>query len=200
MNYKEYSLPEMCRGEKSKLIMTGRHSYGVDSITTWSWDEGAHLVIGGFCSLASPLTIFLGGNHRTDWTTTYPFGHIKEEIFPSGEVNGGGHPASKGHVIIGNDVWIGKGCTIMSGVTIGSGSVIATQSVVVKDVEPYSVVGGNPAKTLKYRFPQHIINELLEIKWWDRSDEEIDKIVPLLQQSPTDETILKIKELLTDKN
>lgn len=197
MTYKEICPPEMCRGEKSKIILTGRYSYGVDSINILTWDEGAHLFIGGFCSLASPLTIFLGGNHRTDWATTYPFGHIYHEKFPSGEVNGGGHPASKGHVVIGNDVWIGKGCTIMSGVTIGSGSVIAAQSVVVKDVEPYTVVGGNPAKTLKYRFSKEIIDELLNMKWWDRSDEEIDKIVPLLQQSPNDETITKIKMMLS---
>ena len=117
--------------------------------------------------------------------------------FPNGIINGGGHPSTKGHIIIENDVWIGEGCTIMSGVRIGSGSVIAAKSVVVKDVAPYTIVGGNPATHIKDRFPQHISNQLLEIKWWEKSDEEINNIVPLLQQKPTNAILAQIKEILT---
>ena len=81
----------------------------------------------------------------------------------------------------------------MSGVKIGSGSVIAAKSVVVKDVAPYSIVGGNPARHIKNRFPQHISQQLLKIKWWEKSDEDINKIVPLLRQQPTDDILSQIK-------
>jgi acetyltransferase-like isoleucine patch superfamily enzyme len=179
----------LTRGERSRIILTGKHSYGIENIRIKSWGEGAHLFIGSFCSIAGKQTVFLGGNHRTDWATTFPFGHIFQEVFPSGAVHGTEHPASKGHVVIEHDVWIGHGCTIMSGTTIGSGSVIAAQSVVVKDVAPYTIVGGNPAKPIKQRFPSAIVEELLEIEWWNRSDAEINQIVPLLQQ-PLDHAVL----------
>lgn len=181
---------QLRRGEKSQIICTGRHSYGIKKIRLRSWGEGANLYIGSFCSISRGLTVLLGGNHRTDWTTTFPFGHVCNDTFPSGQVNGGGHPATKGHIIIENDVWIGQGCTIMSGLRIGSGSVLAANFVVTKDVEPYAIVGGNPAKLIKKRFPHHTIQQLLELKWWDRSDAEINKIVPLLQ-TPLSEEVLK---------
>lgn len=184
--------PGVQRGEDSKIIITGKHSYGISNITLRSWGEGTHLFIGSFCSIADNLTIILGGNHRTDWATTFPFGHILSEPFPAGHVNGHGHPTTKGHVIIENDVWIGESCTVLSGVTIGSGSIVAAKSVVTKDVAPYTIVGGNPAKLIKQRFPQHMIQQLLEIKWWDRSDDDINKIVPLLQMPLTDDVIATI--------
>jgi virginiamycin A acetyltransferase len=85
-----------------------------------------------------------------------------------------------GNVIIGNDVWIGANVTIMSGVTIGDGVVIANNSHVVKDVEPYSLIGGNPAKLIKYRFTPEQIEKLLKIKWWYWDDEKINTFTPLL--------------------
>ena len=99
----------------------------------------AKLVVGIFCSIAKNVNIYLGGNHRTDWITTYPFGHLNSYIFNN--FNENGHPSTKGNVIIGNDVWIGDNVTIMSGVTIGDGVVIANNSRIVKNVEPYSLVG-----------------------------------------------------------
>jgi acetyltransferase-like isoleucine patch superfamily enzyme len=185
------------RGEESKILLIGKHSYGIEHISIRSWGEGADLFIGSFCSIARNQTVFLGGNHRTDWATAFPFGHIFNEVFPTGQINGPGHPASKGNVIIENDVWIGEGCTIMSGIKIGSGSVIAAKSVVTKDVAPYTIVGGNPAKLIKERFPQHIAKQLLDIKWWEKSDEEINRIVPLLQDQPTEEMLAKIRSALT---
>lgn len=188
------------RGEPSKIILTGRHSYGVENISIKSWKEGAHLFIGGFCSIANNQTVFLGGNHQLEWSTTFPFGFVRNDLFPQGIVHGsfdkGSLPYTNGHVIIENDVWIGDGCTIMSGVRIGSGSVIAAKSVVVKDVEPYSIVGGNPARHIKNRFPQHVSQQLLEIKWWEKSDEDINKIVPLLQQQPSEEILGQIKAII----
>ena len=130
----------------------GKYSYGSPNVF-WNNSE-AKLIIGNFCSIASNVNIYLGGNHRTDFITTYPFGTIHQNIFNSFESPG--HPATKGDVIIGNDVWIASDVNIMSGVTIGDGAVIANGSHVVKNVEPYSLVGGNPAKLIKYRFTKHI--------------------------------------------
>lgn len=155
----------------------GKHTYGTQNLQI-HYSESANLYIGNFCSIAGNIIIFLGGNHRHDRVTTYPFGHINQEIFNN--FNGEGHPSTKGDIIIGNDVWIGQNATIMSGVTIGDGAVIANNSHVVKNVEPYSIVGGNPAKLIKYRFTQEQIKNLLEIKWWDWDDEKINQFTPLL--------------------
>ena len=184
------------RGDQSKIVLTGKHSYGTENISIRSWGEGAHLFVGSFCSIALNQTVFLGGNHRTDWATTFPFGHIFNEVFPAGLINGPGHPSTKGHVIIEHDVWIGEGCTILSGIRIGSGSVVAAKSVITKDIAQYTISGGNPSKLIKQRFPQHISKQLLELKWWDERDEDINSIIPLLQCQPTDETLAQIRKEL----
>jgi acetyltransferase-like isoleucine patch superfamily enzyme len=157
------------------------------SQTIHSWNEGTKFIVGNFCSIANNLTVFLGGNHRSDWVTTYPFGHLHQNIFNN--FNGDGHPATKGDVIIGNDVWIGNDVTIMSGVTIGDGSILAANSVITKNVEPYSIVGGNPAKLIKYRFTSEQIEKLLEIKWWNWDDDKINTYTPLLCNQNIDEFI-----------
>ena len=155
----------------------GKYTYGNPNIHSWKNDDGK-LIVGNFCSIASNVNVCLGGNHRTDWITTYPFGHIHQDIFNT--FNGSGHPATKGDVVIGNDVWISSNVTIMSGITIGDGAVIAHNSHVVKNVEPYSLVGGNPAKLIKYRFSPEQIEKLLEIKWWYWEDDKINKFASLL--------------------
>lgn len=156
----------------------GRHTYGQNCIRTLEWGEGAQLYIGNYCSIAANLLVFLGGNHRTDWISTYPF-MVKTEHFPNA-AGIQGHPQTNGDVVIGNDVWIGSNVTIMSGVRIGDGAVIAATSNVVKDVEPYTIVGGNPAKPLKKRFDDIVIKKLLRLKWWDKTDVEVNEISPLL--------------------
>jgi acetyltransferase-like isoleucine patch superfamily enzyme len=154
-----------------------RYTYGLKNITLKYLEDKNDVLIGSFCSFADNITIFLGGNHRTDWITTYPFGHIHQDEFPW---HGEGHPATKGGVVIGNDVWVGSGATIMSGVTIGDGAVIGANSLVVKDVPPYAIVGGNPAKVLKMRFTDEQIAKLLEIQWWHLPDEKIKELIPYL--------------------
>ena len=186
------------RGTKSQVFITGKHSYGINNIKYQSWGEGAHLYIGSFCQFASGTFIFLGGNHHIDWVSTYPFGHILQDLFPNGSINGGGHPKTNGHVVIENDVWIGMNVTIMSGITIGSGSSIGAGSLVTKDVEPYSIVGGNPSKFIKYRFSRELIQELLLLRWWDYEDIKINKIVPLLQMPLDKDLLIKIKIILNE--
>jgi acetyltransferase-like isoleucine patch superfamily enzyme len=169
---------------------TGKHTYDLDNITALSWGEGAELYVGSFCSIGANLTVYLGGNHRTDWATTYPFGHVPE--FPEGMP---GHPATKGDVHIKNDVWIGNDVTIMSGVTIGSGAVIGAHSVVTKDVNPYEIVAGNPAKFIKNRFPSTITGYLLALAWWEWPDEKIKRAISLLQQGPTLEILEELRHV-----
>ena len=156
----------------------GKYTYGKPNIL-WE-NKKAKLVVGKFCSIAGNVKIYLGGNHRTDWVTTYPFGTVYKDKFNLFNVDEHGHPATKGNVIIGNDVWIGDNVTIMSGVTIGDGVVIANNSHVVKNIEPYSIIGGNPAKLIKYRFTLEQIEKLLQIKWWNWDDNKINKFTPLL--------------------
>ncbi|MDE8676489.1 CatB-related O-acetyltransferase [Priestia aryabhattai] len=140
----------------------GEWSYCGHEFKVLEWGEGALLEIGNFCSIADNVTIFLGGEHRVDWVTTYPF----NILFPEGE-NFSGHPKTKGDVIIGHDVWIGQGAMIMSGVKIGNGAAIGAKSVVTKDVPPYGIVAGNPSKLVKSRFSLEIINKLEELAWWN---------------------------------
>jgi acetyltransferase-like isoleucine patch superfamily enzyme len=141
-------------------------------------NKNAKLKIGKFCSISTNVTIFLGGNHRIDWISTYPFNEI--DRFKLYAKNVYGHPATKGSVSIGNDVWIGDGVTILSGISIGDGAVLAAKSVITKDVKPYEVWGGNPAKFIKRRFSEEQINKLLEKKWWDRDISEIEDLIPKL--------------------
>lgn len=143
---------------------------------------GDKLIIGKFCMIASDVTFIMnGGNHLTEATTAYPFA-----IFGGAwqkAMDGKSYP-SKGDTVIGNDVWIGHGATIMPGVTIGDGAIIASKSVVTKDVAPYAIVGGNPAKLIKRRFSKHIINKLLQLKWWHWDIEKITQHTDKLTSHP----------------
>jgi acetyltransferase-like isoleucine patch superfamily enzyme len=172
-------------------VTVGNFTYGHENISVLQWNEGAPLEIGSFCSIAKNVEIFLGGNHRTDWITTFPFGHIFQEEL--GGVNIQGCPVSKGGVFIGNDCWIGRGVTIMSGISIGDGAVIAANSTIVKNVQPYQIVGGNPARHLKLRFSEEIISLLLELKWWDLPIQEIKKLTAELSMPPE---VSKLRDLI----
>lgn len=168
----------------------GRFTYGFEGIR-FLWNEGSAFNIGSFCSIAQNCTVVLGGNHRTDWATTYPFGHIHQnELGGHGIV---GHPSTKGDINIGNDVWIGMNATIFSGVNIGDGAVITANACVTKDVLPYHIAGGNPARMLKKRFDDNIIGLLMELSWWDLPLDVIREIAPVLCSEPTEK---KLSELI----
>lgn len=160
-------------------IYIGEFTYGHPDIR--SWGESSILIIGKFCSIADRVTIFLGGEHRPDWVTTYPFNSLMPKYsFITG------HPKSKGNVTIGHDVWLASGATILSGVTVGHGAVVGAGAVVSKDVPPYAIVAGNPAKIIKYRFPEATIQRLLRIEWWDWPLDKIERAVPLLLSGDMD--------------
>lgn len=160
----------------------GGHTYG-KPVLRW-WGEKARLIIGRYCSIADGTTIFLGGNHRTDWVTTYPFSALAGRWPEAKSIVG--HPATKGDVVIGNDVWLGGQCVIMSGVTIGDGAVVAARAVVTKDVAPYAIVGGNPAKVIGSRFPPEQVARLLALRWWDWPDDTVRRFIPLLLNGDID--------------
>jgi len=126
--------------------------------------------IGKYCSIATNVVIDGGFNHNTDFVSTYPFYNMHglgvQNIVCKGDVN------------IGNDVWICENVLIMSGVTIGNGAVIGANTIVTKDVEPYSIYAGSPAKCIKMRFNYYEINELQKIAWWDWSEDKIIEELP----------------------
>jgi acetyltransferase-like isoleucine patch superfamily enzyme len=146
----------------SKLTV-GRRTYG--GITLWTFGEpGEHLGIGHFCSIADDVKFLLGGNHAHDGVSTFPF---LTKYFGQLEAK------TKGPIKIGDDVWIGFNSTILSGVTIGQGAVVAAGSVVTRDVPPYAIVGGNPARLLKYRFEPAVIGKMLTLDYARVSDQAI---------------------------
>lgn len=165
-------------------ILYGAHSYGAVKII----GPGGKVRIGKFCSIADGVTIIMS-EHHPEWVTTYPFSsrHMNAAWPEAGGIVG--QPFTKGPVIIENDVWIGNGATILSGVTIRSGAVIAARSVVAKDIPPYAVVAGNPARVVKYRFDPLEIDALMQIAWWSWPEEKIRDNVRLLCSENIDEFI-----------
>lgn len=172
---------------RKSLVRVGRFTYGHEKMQILEWEEGAGLTIGSFCSIARDVTIFLGGNHRSDWATTFPFGHIFQEEL--GVWNISGHPSTNGDVIIGHDVWIGSGATILSGIKIGNGAIIAANALVVSDVPAYTIVGGNPARPLRTRFSPNLVVDLEKLAWWDLPLDVIKQIIPSLCSAPAPEAI-----------
>ena len=152
---------------------------------------GDKLIIGKFCAIASDVKFIMNGaNHKMKAFTTYPFG-----IFRNGWEAGVSELKDlpyKGDTVIGNDVWIGYDSILMPGVKVGDGSIIAAKSLVTKDVPPYTIVGGNPAKAIRKRFSDEVIECLLKIKWWDWSVERITENIPVL----CSDDIKLLKELL----
>jgi len=135
------------------------------------------LIIGSYCSIGSGAVFMMAGNqgHRKDWVSTFPF-YFQANIFKDAQ-NGF---EKMGDTIIGNDVWIGSEAMIMSGVTIGDGAIIAARAIVTKDVEPYTIVGGNPAVVIKKRFTENEIIQLQNMKWWTWEEEKVKKSMPFI--------------------
>tara|TARA_B100001115_G_C15845542_1_gene425777 strand:+ start:4141 stop:4761 length:621 start_codon:yes stop_codon:yes gene_type:complete len=146
---------------------------------------GDKLIIGKFCQIASGVTFIMNGaNHLQDSVSTYPFAIMGGEW--AGAMEGKTYPY-KGDTVIGNDVWIGFDVTLMPGVKIGDGAIIGSKSVVTKDVAPYSIVGGNPAKEIRKRFEASQIEYLLELQWWDWPLEKITENLEMLTHPPKGE-------------
>ncbi len=190
---------------KAPNIIVGDYTYYDDNNAPTDFEKnnilfnypkfGDRLVIGKFCAIASGTTFIMGpANHRISSVTTYPFnvfGGAWEENTPD-------HLSQlpfKGDIVIGNDVWIGRESVIMPGVKIGDGAIIGAYSVVAKDIPPYTVAGGNPAKVIKKRFDDELTDILLKLKWWDFEAEKLVDFLPLL----CDSDLEKVKEILKEE-
>ncbi|SEM32094.1 chloramphenicol O-acetyltransferase type B [Chryseobacterium taichungense] len=180
---------------KNPNIIAGKYSYYSGYYHGHSFDDCARylmpdrddvdkLIIGSFCSIGSGASFIMAGNqgHRHDWISTFPFFYMSEEDFR----NAADGFQRTGDTVIGNDVWIGSEAMIMPGITVGDGAVIGSRALVTKDVEPYSVVGGNPAKQIRKRFSDEHIDKLLEMQWWHWDEELLKKAIPLLCDSNID--------------
>ena len=136
---------------------------------------GDRLIIGRFCAIATGVAFVMNGaNHAMTGFSTYPFnifGHGWEQGFDPSTIAAG----IKGDTAVGNDVWIGQESAILPGVTIGDGAIVAMRAVVSADVPPYAIVAGNPARVVRLRFPQAVIEDLLEVRWWDWTVEKITR-------------------------
>ena len=179
--------------------------HGVDwSMHLWCYRK-LHKFLGGWKSNHRSILfgcrgcfIFLGGEHRTDVITTYPFGHTGSH---GGRLKRfSGHPKSKGPIVIGHDVWIGNAAKILSGVTIGSGAVIGASSIVTKSIGPYEVWAGNPARLVKTRFSSGVIDTLLRIAWWDWPLNLIETHQNILIAPPDEQILAKLEKISENIN
>lgn len=153
------------------------------------------LIIGKFCQIAKGVNFVMNGvNHQMNAVTTFPFYILEgwdQNVPPLSEM------PQKGDTIIGNDVWIGENATILPGVHVGDGAIIGMNSVVGSDVPPYTIVAGNPARKIRQRFDNELIDLLLRLKWWDKDIEEINSLIPILTCSDLEKVKNEIKTLLS---
>lgn len=172
---------------KSPQIIVGDYTYYDDPEDVYNFEKNVlylfefmndMLRIGKFCQIATGVRFIMNGsNHAMNGISTYPF-----KVFGQSWNSADMSVESKGDTVIGNDVWIGNSVTIMQGITIGHGAIIGTNALVTKDIEPYTIVGGNPAKPIRKRFAQDKINFLLSLAWWDWP---VDKITENLEAITT---------------
>ncbi|WP_293915876.1 MULTISPECIES: type B chloramphenicol O-acetyltransferase [unclassified Sphingobacterium] len=177
-------------------IIAGKYSYYSGYYHGHSFDDCARylfpdrddvdkLIIGSYCSIGSGASFIMAGNqgHRYDWVSSFPFFYMSEVLHFSESKDGF---QRAGDTLIGNDVWIGSEAMIMPGITIGHGAVVGSRALVTKDVEPYSIIGGNPAKLIKKRFSENHIALLLEMRWWDWEDSVVKEAMPVLCSNDID--------------
>ncbi len=186
---------------KNPNIIVGDFTYIADSEfeshVTHHYDFiGDKLIIGKFCQIAAGVEFVMNGaNHQMNAVSTFPFytlGGWKMNPPAKSDL------PFKGDTIIGNDVWIGQNATILPGVHIGDGAIIGANSVVGSNVEPYSIVVGNPAEVIRYRFDKDLTELLLKFKWWDKPVEEINELIPILTSSDLDKVKAEIRRLMKD--
>ncbi|MBD1577936.1 MULTISPECIES: type B chloramphenicol O-acetyltransferase [Vibrio] len=179
----------------NKNIIVGKHSYYSGYYHGHSFDECARylisgrsdvdkLIIGNYCSIGSGAVFMMAGNqgHQPDWVSAFPFFYQDGKNFSNAK---DGFERA-GDTLIGNDVWIGTEAMIMSGITVGDGAVIASRAVVTKDVAPYSIVGSNPAKHIRFRFTPQQIEKLQQMQWWQWPEESLQDAMDLMCSSDID--------------
>ena len=181
---------------KNPQIIVGDFTYIADSdfeshVThLYEWN-GDRLIIGKFCQIAAGVEFVMNGaNHQMNAVSTFPFFTL--EGWNASAPQKSDMPL-KGDTVIGNDVWIGQNATIMPGVHIGDGAIIGANSLVSKDVEPYTIVAGNPIRVIRKRFDDEFIDLLERFKWWDKSIEEINNLIPILTNGDLEKVRAELK-------
>lgn len=187
-NYTEAGLGEERTSFPMEQVHVGNWSYGRLNVGVFTGKEEG-LFIGHFCSIANSVQFLLGGEHPHNHASTFPFKFFNEGQFEA---------TSKGAIVLEDDVWIGERAVILSGVTLRRGTVVAAGSVVTKSTEPYSIVGGAPAKHIKYRFPQAVIDKLMQIDYSRLTADKIKANMALLYTDVTEENVTAIVENLTN--
>ncbi|MDX6719165.1 MAG: chloramphenicol O-acetyltransferase type [Solirubrobacteraceae bacterium] len=162
-------------------IVMGRESYFAPIVRKFKGDTG-RVIVGNFVSIAHGVEFYSGGMHRTEWVSQYGLRAMLD--LPGAYEDG--FPHGRGDIHVGHDAWLAQGSVVMSGVTIGPGAVVATRSVVTKDVAPYAIVGGVPAKQIGQRFDDDQVEALLRIAWWDWPLDTIKERVGLLSSPDVD--------------
>jgi len=159
--------------ENSELWIADKGTYYDRNVNIISWSDLYKIYLRKYNSIGRDCNFFLHSDHRADWVTTSSLllGLVSNET--ANMLMKRGHQTSKGDIRVQNDVWIGAKSTIMSGITIHNGAIIGAGSVVTKDVPPYAIVGGNPAKVIKFRFTHKQIHHLQQIAWWDWDEDKI---------------------------
>lgn len=165
-------------------LVMGRHTYAAPRVWKFKGDTNK-VVIGNFCSVAPDADFYVGGLHPLHWVSCYGI----REMFDLPGAYGEEMPWSKGDINVGSDCWVTNKTTVLSGITIGHGAVVGTQAVVTKDVAPYHIVAGNPARVVGQRFTDEQIAALLDIAWWEWPDERIIAEVDWLNGRPIEEFI-----------
>ena len=155
-------------------VEIGRHTYGLIKESFFVPHKNVPVRIGSFCSVGPGVLFVCAAEHRVDTATTYPLRII------DGKIRNGAATLGKGPTTVGHDVWFGARCIVLSGVTIGNGAVIGAGSIVTRDIPPYAIAVGNPARIIRYRFPPEIIERLQASQWWNWSDDLIRERVALL--------------------
>jgi acetyltransferase-like isoleucine patch superfamily enzyme len=200
--YSNYFLRDSLKDEIDKnLAVVGRWSYSTSPLKIYRWNWTSKIYIGNFCSIGPEVKIVIGGEHRTDWVSTAQIAadtfNFNDTFLNAQKIKNSRD--SRRDLHIENDVWVGAFSIIFSGIKLGNGSVIAAGSVVTKDVEPYTIVGGNPAKFIRKRFTSKQINFLNSSKWWDLDDKKIDSLSKYLLNEKVDLFIRKFKDLKKNK-
>lgn len=186
-----------------KNIIVGEFTYfdgqNFQSHVTHHYDFiGDKLIIGKFCQIGKNVEFIMNGaNHQMNSASTYPFYIFNGRKQNSPKIE---DLPNKGDTIIGNDVWIGQNVTFLPGAHVGDGSIIGANSVVSNDIPPYSVVVGNPARIIKKRFDDEMIKLLEKLKWWDKTPNQIQKIIPLLSNNDINYVKKEIKNILDKSN
>ena len=162
-------------------LVMGTMSYYAPNVVKYRGDTG-RVIIGNFASVAPDADFYVGGLHRTEWVSLYGLRAMLG--VPGAYEDGFTH--GNGDIVVGGDTWVTNGCTIMSGVTIGDGAVVGTKAVVAKDVRPYAIVVGNPAREIGRRFSDEQVAALLRIRWWDWPTELVKERVDALSSPDVD--------------